>query len=63
MNIDFMSATITVKPLISNKGTLVPLLVGVPGINNVKYDDPVDFLLLENGQILRTESNAYFEQE
>ena len=60
---DNMSANIVIKRLISGVVINVNYLSGIAQINLLKYDDPVDYLMFQNGVRMRTESDIYIKTE
>ena len=60
---DNMSANIVIKSLLLSSPFAGPLLEGKVTINLLKYDDPIDYLMFQNGVRMRTEADIYIKTE
>ena len=58
-----LSAIISHGSLLNGSVINVNYLAGKASINLAQYDDPVDYLMFQNGVRMRTESDIYIKTE
>lgn len=51
------------QALLLGDATISLSLTGKAGINILAYDDPIDYLMFENGVRMRTETDKYIKTE
>jgi len=59
----FVSAILSHEKLLTGSVINVNYLSGISSINLAQYDDPVDYLMFQNGVRMRTESDIYIKTE
>ncbi len=62
-SIGLLSQSTLMQPSLSGSAKMEPCISGLLGVNALNYDDPVDYLLMESGIILRTEDDKYIKLE
>jgi hypothetical protein len=58
-----MVATVSIKAGLLGSASVGLGLIGKAGINVLAYDDPIDYLMFENGVRMRSELDQYIKTE
>jgi hypothetical protein len=62
-NVSSMAADVSINASLLGDALIGFSLTGKAGINVLAYDDPIDYLMFENGIRMRTEIDQYIKTE